>query len=282
MAAVVKQQKSEARLEIDAAESAYRAGRGNQADIYMARSALVGLDDRASEFERRTRTATTMLARWIGAAADAPLVGKPEIDRVRLNAQALDTELAHHPQIEALARAEQIAATEVKLADANKRPDWSVEVSYQQRGPAYSNMISVGVSVPLPWDQANRQDRELAAKLAMANQARAQREDSLRAHVAEARSMLIEWESGRERGARYELELVPLARERTAATVVAYRSGKSSLADVLAARRNEIEVRMQALQLEMDTARWWAQLNFLAPDDAAHGPTPTISLKDTP
>jgi hypothetical protein len=28
-------------------------------------------------------------------------------------------------------------------------------------------------------------------------------------------------------------------------------------------------VRLQALQLEMDTARLWAQLNFLVPDDAS-------------
>jgi hypothetical protein len=38
---------------------------------------------------------------------------------------------------------------------------------------------------------------------------------------------------------------------------------------VLAARRNEIDVRTQALQLEMDTARVWAQLNFLHPADAS-------------
>jgi hypothetical protein len=49
----------------------------------------------------------------------------------------------------------------------------------------------------------------------------------------------------------------------------AYRGGKAGLADVLAARRNEIEVRVQALQLEMETARLWAQINFMFPDDVA-------------
>ena len=32
---------------------------------------------------------------------------------------------------------------------------------YSQRGPAYSNMVSLNVSLPLPWDRKNRQDREL-------------------------------------------------------------------------------------------------------------------------
>jgi outer membrane protein TolC len=141
---------------------------------------------------------------------------------------------------------------------------------YSQRGPAYSNMISVGVSVPLQWDQRNRQDREIAAKLAMLDQARAEREDMVRAHTAEVRAMIVEWENDRERSVRYERELLPLAAERTQATLGAYRGAKASLTDVLLARRNEVDVRMQALQLEMDTARLWAQLNFLFPDgDAA-------------
>ena len=38
--------------------------------------------------------------------------------------------------------------------------------------------------------------------------------------------------------------------------------------DVLLARRNEIDVRVQALQIEMETARLWAQLNFLYPSAA--------------
>jgi outer membrane protein TolC len=141
-----------------------------------------------------------------------------------------------------------------------------VEVAYQQRGPAFSNMVSVGVSIPLQWNQKNRQDRELAAKLAMVEQAKAQRDEMLREHVAETRAMMNEWQNNRERHDRYERELIPLAKERTAGTLTAYRAGKASLTDALAARRGEIDVRLQALQLEADTARLWAQLNFLFPE----------------
>ena len=140
---------------------------------------------------------------------------------------------------------------------------------YQQRGSAYSNMISLNVSVPLQWDQANRQDREVAAKLALLDQARAEREDRVRMHAAEVRQMVAEWENGRERQARYERELLPLAMQRTEATLAAYRGAKSSLMDVLLARRGEIDVRVAALQIEMETARLWAQLNFLYPERGA-------------
>jgi outer membrane protein TolC len=280
MAAVIGEQGEQAWREMQAAEGAYRGGRGSQAELFAARSALALFDDRESEFQRRIRVAKTRLARWIGAAADLPLAGKPATDTIRLDPATLDTHLAHHPEIAVLTKQEQIAQSAALLAQANKKADWSVEVAYQQRGAAYSNMISVGVSVPLQWDQKNRQDRELASKLAMVEQARAEREEMLRQHVADTRAMISEWENGRERSARYQRELIPLAQERTAATIVAYRGGKASLAEVLAARRNEIDVRLQALQLEADTARTWAQLNFLFPEDSAVAVSTTMMNRD--
>ncbi|MCU6435257.1 TolC family protein [Undibacterium sp. Jales W-56] len=267
MAAVVSSQTALSHQEIEAAEAAYRGGRGSQADILAARSALLALDDRRSEIGRRLLVARTMLARWTGASGEVALAGAPNIDKIRLDPATLDTDLAHHPQIAVMNRQEDIAQAEANLAQANRRADWSVEVAFQQRGAAYSNMVSVGISVPLQWDRKNRQDRELASKLAMVEQTKAERDEMLRDHVAEARVMIVEWQNGRERVARYVREWIPLADERSQAMLAAYRGGKSTLAEVLAARRNETDVRMQALQLQMETARLWAQLNFLFPEN---------------
>jgi len=178
-----------------------------------------------------------------------------------------------------LAKQEAVAAAELRSAEANRKPDWSLAVMYSQRGAAYSNLISVNVSVPLQWDRKNRQDREIAAKLALLDQARAEREDLQRAHAAEVRAMIAEWENDLERSARYERELLPLAGERTQATLAAYRGAKASLVDVLMSRRNEIDIRLQALQLQMDTARLWAQLNFLEPEGTAE-PSAAMHTKD--
>ena len=117
----------------------------------------------------------------------------------------------------------------------------------------------------------------MAAKLAMLDEVRAEREDMLRAYAAEIRAMRVEWENNRERRNRYQRELLPLAAERTQAIVGAYRGAKASIADVLMARRGEIYVRTQTLQLEWDTARLWAQLNFLTPDDGASRTNRTLS-----
>ena len=58
---------------------------------------------------------------------------------------------------------------------------------------------------------------------------------------------------------------MPLATERTRASIAAYRGGGGPLSAVLEARRVEIDSRMERLRLEMGAARLWAQLNYLVP-----------------
>ncbi len=185
--------------------------------------------------------------------------------RSTFDSEDLETRLAHHPEIAVMLKREQLAQADADIARSNKQSDVSVELMYSQRGPAYSNMVSVNIEMPLQWDQQNRQDRELAAKLAMVEQLRAEREEATRMHVAEVRAMLQEWQSHRERLKRYDDSLIPLAAERTRASIAAYRGASGPLSAVLEARRNEIDTRIERLRLEMEAARLWAQLNYLLP-----------------
>lgn len=279
LATVVDEQLKVAGLEITAAETAYNTGKGSQADVFAAYSMQAFLRDQMAEAERRIRTTRSSLARWVGDDAGKPLAGKPDFESSQIDTTSVDATMAHHPEIALLAKQEQIAEDEARLAEANKQADWSVEVSYAKRGPVYADMLSVGISVPLQWDQKNRQNRELAAKLAAIEQIRAEREEMLREHSAEINNMVLEWQSGRERLARYRQEILPLAAERTRAATVAYQTGKTSLADLLVVRRAEISTRGQALELEKDTAMLWARFNFLMPkNDTPH----SGQAKDTP
>jgi outer membrane protein TolC len=280
-ASILAEQAALAKQEVDATDAAYRGGRASQADVLSAKSTLAMIEDKQSELARRVTNARIMLSRWTGLNPDVELAGAPGIDTIRLDPATIDVHFAHHPEIVALSKEAEIAETEAKLAKADKKADWSVEVAYSQRGPGYSNMVSVGVSVPLQWNQKSRQDREWAAKHAMAEQAQAERDEMLRTHIAETRTMINEWQNDRDRLSRYHNELIPLAHDRMTATETAYRGGKTALADVLAARRNDADVRLQALQLEADTARLWAQINFLFPNETASLHTGSVA-KDLP
>ncbi|MES2244919.1 MAG: TolC family protein [Pseudomonadota bacterium] len=267
MRELVQQQLEETRLQIQAADIAFRAGRGSQSDVFAARSAVIQLEDRVSQIGRQSRNAGLMLARWVGTTdADRPLSGSPSWQTTSLQIGVSSEHIKQHPDLRAISAEIDTVETDARLAQANKQADWSVEASYAQRGPTYSNMISIGVSIPLQWDQKNRQNRELAAKLALVDEARARYEDMLRNHEAEVRSWLNDWQTGKDRVARYRNELIPTARQRTEAALTSYRTGKSDLAGALAARRDELDIHMQALTLEMETARSWAQLNFLVPE----------------
>ncbi|WP_457330294.1 TolC family protein [Rhizobacter sp. P5_C2] len=272
MREVLVSQRDEARLQIDAADAAYRGGRGAQTDVFAARAAVALIEDRIAQSEQQIAAGKTQLARWIGAAATDPLSAAPAMETVSFHPDELEARLAHHPDIAVMVKREEVAQAEVDVARANKKTDASVELMYSQRGPGYSNMVSVNLAIPLQWDQKNRQDREVAAKLAALEQMRAEREEATRMHVAELLALWQEWQGNRERLARYDSAILPLATERTRAAVAAYRGSTGPLAAVLEARRNEIDTRIDRLRIEMDTARLWAQLNYLIP--AAHGGTP--------
>lgn len=281
MAAAVSEQAAQAKLEVEASEAAYRAGSGAQAEIFNARSALAELDDRASEMRRRVSDATIRLARRVGDAAQRPLADRPAAIGIPFDQGALEAQLADHPDIAVLGVQEEIGQTEAQLALADKTADWRVEVAYQQRGRAYSDMVSIGLSVPLQWNQKNRQDRELASKLAQVEQLKAEREDMLSERVAEVRAMIIAWRTVLERHARYERELIPLAQSLAVAQLAAYRGGKGTLGDVFAARSAALSRRIEALQLEADAAQLWARLNFIFPRDSRPEASAVRANKDT-
>lgn len=258
-------QGQEAHLQVEAAEAAYRGGKGAQADVFAARTLVAQIEDRLAQTRRQVSVARTQLARWVGDAAQAPLPSaEPDLGRLPDHAD-LENEVQKHPDIVLMARQEDMAQADVDGAQANKHADWSVELMLSHRGPAYSNMVSLNVALPLQWDQANRQDRELAAKLAIADQMRAQREEATREHIAQIEGLRQTWQSDRERLARYDASLLPLAVQRTEAALAAYRGGSGTLASVLEARRAIIDTQLERLRLEMDVAQTWAQLAYLFP-----------------
>jgi outer membrane protein TolC len=263
--ALLDQQLAHDTLQVQAAEALYRGGKGAQADVFAARGALELTRDRIAQAERQVAVATTMLGRWIGAGAQRSSAPRPEFRPPGWTGADLALHLAAHPQVALAAGQEALANAEADVARANRRSDWSVEFMYSQRGPSYSNMVSVNVSIPVQWDRGQRQDRELAAALAQRERAAAERDDMLRAHEAEVRAMLEEWRSDEERLSRYDASLVPLARQRTEATLAAYRAATGPLGAVIEARRGETQTQLDRLAIEMDIARLWARLTFLIP-----------------
>jgi outer membrane protein TolC len=276
MLRLVQQQKTETDLAITAAKASYRGGVGSQSEWLTASSEKFLLEDRESELLRRVSVAKIALQRWLGTAqSNSALGAKPDINQISFaisaetkaensaKTSAWDKYLYHHPNIIVVDQRIELAQTEVDLAKAETKPDWTVSASYANRGPAYSDMASIGISVPLQWNRSHRQNQEIAAKQAEVEQAEDERQDMLREHRANIQSTIAGWQTSRERRDRYQSDLMPLADVRISATLAAYRGGKATLADVLAARRNRLDLQLQALSLDLDVALQWADLTFL-------------------
>lgn len=262
---VLSQQAESARLVLDAAKAAYRGNRGSRADILAAELELQQLHDRQDEARAALASSRAMLRRWVGEAADLPLGERPALQPPGWLDTLDDAQIAQLPEVAAAQGQVGVAEAESRVARENKVPDVSVELMFSQRGPAYSNMVSVNVSLPLPWDQAHRQDRDLAAKLAQANAARAQAESLRRGLIGQLRGKRSELALGQARLARYRDTTVPLANAQTEAALTAYRGGAGSLTAVAEASRRALNVSLEQLKLEAATARLWAELAFLMP-----------------
>ena len=256
----------ESELQVSAAEATLAGGKGQATDPFAARLAVAQLADRITDAERLVARSQSQLARWIGDAAKLPLEPPPAFDQLMRRHEDLIGGIDSLPHLAMYAPLQAIADAEVNLAREAKYPDWSLVVAYAQRGPAFSNMLSIGVRIDLPIFQSRRQDPAIAAKTALAEQVRAQTEDARRSHIAEFQSLAADWESAKKRLQRYQADLLPLAHERTEVAMAAYRGGRGDLAMVLDARKGEIDTRLTHLQAQGDLARAWANLNFLFPD----------------
>jgi outer membrane protein TolC len=254
--------KDEIAMQRRATQQQVASGKVSAADVLMIDALLVQAEDRVIAGRRQQQIATARLARWLGDDALRTPAGDAGLPDERDVAALPQHDLHNIPQLRALARQFDAASADVRVAEENRNPNWSWEVAYQQRGPAYSNMISVGVSIPLPISRAERQDREVAARLAQRDQARDQLDDARRRHATELNTMRLEWEGLRERQRQLETALLPIVRQRVEVLTAAYGSGQQTLTAVLEARRAEVDARVAILDLEREAARVWARLRY--------------------
>ena len=93
----------------------------------------------------------------------------------------------------------------------------------------------------------------------------------------------LAWRAGLAQLALLDRERLPLARQRVQLTLAAYRGGSARLADVLAERRAALALEMERIELQLSTARLWAQLEYLIPGSApqvAAAVAPTLATAD--
>jgi len=239
--------------ELEAARARLSSATGNSQEVLALTGAEGMAEDETADVRQQQAAARAALERWVGVQAD---------DLVTPAISPLPDEQAYvaaHPAVLAAQRDADLSHKEAELARASRNPNWSWEVSYGQRA-GYPDMVSVGVSIPLPIARAQRQDRDVASKLAMTEKAEASLEEATRMATGEYRALASDANRLRERVERYRSSVVVAAQQRTVAALAAYRSNEIPLLTLFEARHAEVDAQRKLLTLQRDLAKAQAQL----------------------
>ena len=217
------------------------------------------VNDRRSELNADASKAQARLARLTGDP-DADVSGTPPM--LEVDGPGLRAHVALLPRLlfyDAQARA---ADADIELARADKRPDWRVSTSYGRRDPAYGDMVSVGVSIDLPFFAKRRQDPLIAARESEATRARFMRVAGERDALAALDGDLADHAMHHQRLMNARQTLVPLARHRAELDMASYAAGKLDLGSALLSTLAEAEAEVDALSREADVARDAIMINY--------------------
>lgn len=240
--------------------SAVASGSARPAQTLAGRAALARLQDRRDELVSAVARAKADLTRWAGET-DPEIVGPiPDmtVDPARLRAS-----LGRHPSLVLLAAQAGWADADLRLAQADRRPDFGVDLSYQRRDPRFGDYVSAGVTIGLPLFKKRRQDPLIAARTADAGSARADADAALRALTADLEAGLAEHVMHHDQWMRARYVLQQLAQERVTLELASYGAGRASLTDLVDAHSALADAILETLDREATVAADGVRLNLL-------------------
>lgn len=250
----------ENRLLDDSVKAQIAAGKALPADAIMPLQEQLEIDDRRDALRRQQAEAIARLRRWIGEAAREPLAG--EVPAIAVDPERLKRHVRVHPELAIFEPMQRMAEAELREAKAAKRPDWGAEFAYARRGEAFGDMVSLQFSVDLPLFTAQRREPQIAAKRHELDRIEAERQAMVRMHWSELDSQLAEHTMLARQWHRLRTQGIPLAREKVDLQLAAYRAGTGPLNAVLEARREWINQRLKAIELEGQHNALAAQLQI--------------------
>lgn len=258
---------------VRSAKARLAGGTGSAVDAMATQNAALELENRIDAAEASLEAARAGLARWLGEEpADLRIEGTPPaLTVLPITPAVLLASIDRQAPLLPWRSREAVAEAEVDAAIAEKRPDWSLGVTYGQRdrtpnGVPRSDMLMVEFAIDLPLFTRNRQDRGVAARRAELDAVAAEREDARRMQTETVRRILADWQGLQRQSTRQEAESLPLAHDRTKTALAAYAAG-SDLQPWLEARRDEIVLLIEHARLQGELGRAWATLAYLLPDE---------------
>ncbi len=269
---------------VDVAESRYASALGgsSQNDLIRAQLELTRLDDRLARLREGGESARSRLRQWLPAGSSASgdalspaaalpqLVARPLpglVQGAQPGAQSVAAALQQHPALRAIDQRLAAAQTGVELAEQSYRPEWRFNASYGYRDDApggleRADFFSVGVAVDLPLFTAGRHDQQVRAASAGSEALRTERALALRRMVGEYLAQWSRLQRLEERRALYRERLLKEMNDQSQAALAAYTHDTGDFAEVVRARIDELNARIDALELDVERLKTIARLDY--------------------
>jgi outer membrane protein TolC len=248
--------------ELTAKQASYRGAKGTAADVAQASLTLGNARDALIDAQQDEKTALIVLSRWTAAGNVLDVAGAPPELESPVSSLSPEELAQVQPSLIAARAAISVADAETDVARSNRNPNWTWGLTYFKSGGKFPDYVTFGVSIPLPINRRNLEDRDFEQKSEMGTQARLTYEDTERQVVADIRSLAAQLASGRERLANLRQTVLPAAEQKVELANAAYRSGGGTLADAFEARHMQLETELQVLNLERQVSLIWAQLEY--------------------
>lgn len=227
----------------------YEVGRGNQKDVLQLDLLKAKLRDRLGDFGR----SETQLLAAINAALhrdlDTPIPTPDDLPLITPTVSAddlLKRAVNERPALRAKRKQADIHRLTAEQEDYERLPDVSVWLGYRIRVEAGMDsgvdQMSIGASVPLPFDFTGRSESLVRGERLLADAARFGSE-ALRDTIAEGiHRELARWRRSATQARNYRETLIPTARETQNAALLAYETDRADFWSVYRAEVDLVEL----------------------------------------
>jgi outer membrane protein TolC len=264
----VAQLVAESEKQLPVQHASIASGSAPVSSLLDARLTLVAMQDQLTNAQRDVAVAQARLAQLTGIRVDRIQGHLPRIERLPADEQLLKQAVLQHPELIAAQREADVAQAKARQSAVAARPDVGVEVYYGRRSSGNEDLGGVMFTVDLPVMQSQRQDKDHAADLAQAMQANDNLTQQIRVHKAQLDSLLAQYQAALTRWQRQQQQVVPLQQQRLTLLQAQYRSGQSSLNDVLQGRLALLNSQLDTINAQREMAQVWAAIRYLTPQEA--------------
>ncbi|HKM95632.1 MAG TPA: TolC family protein [Buttiauxella sp.] len=258
---------AETERQVGVQKATVASGSNPASSVVDIRMTLLDMQDKVTLAQRDVVLAQTRLLRLTGEDIDSVSGNLPRYQRLPADPKVLEQGVGQHPEVIEAAREADVAKARSAQSAVAAKPNVGVEVYYAHRADDYEDLGGVMFTVDMPLFKSQRQDKDLAADMSRSMEANDQLAIANRERVALVRTLVAQYQAAQTLWLRQQDEILPLQHQRLSLIEAQYRSGQSTLSDLLNARRTLLDTQLTAYSAEKTVAETWAALRYLTPPD---------------